>query len=222
MNRDEICTGYRDEATLLFRSENEKAARRAAPRRASFESLRSTGAKSSGSSKRGSKSPATNSDVLISGGLGSDAKGKGKEKDGGELTSEDMAGLTLENPFPWAKSVPEAAMPSLEDQAISQFFEKYVMYPCNLGSTPGFLEHLPSLFKDVQLEGRFALRWAVRAAAYAGMSSDEGSVKMGDKALLCYGRALASLGEALRDKERVVDDYTLMTVVVLDLFEVSG
>ncbi len=44
------------------------------------------------------------------------------------------------------------------------------MYPCNQTSSPGFLEHLPCMFKEVNIEGRYALRWAVQAAGYADSS----------------------------------------------------
>jgi hypothetical protein len=104
---------------------------------------------------------------------------------------------------------------------VSEFFEKYVMYPCNNGSSHGFLEHLPSLFEEVKTEGRVALRWAVRAAAYASVSNDQGNKALIDNALQCYGLALAALGESLAEIHAAPDDYTLMTVVVLDLFEVS-
>jgi hypothetical protein len=95
-----------------------------------------------------------------------------------------------------------------------------VMYPCNQGSTPGFLEHLPSLFKEFQTEGRLALRWAVRAAAYASLSKDQDNEALGNKALQCYGRSLSALGDALKDNTKSPDDFTLMTVVILDIFEV--
>jgi hypothetical protein len=215
LKRNELCEGYRDDTTLLFRSENEKAARHSAnyqlTRRASFgSSPRST--TSSASNKSSLKSPSRHQ---------SQSTQSKKSSDLAELTVNDIGGLKLDSPFPWAKSIPEKAMPSAEDQAISQFFEKFVMYPCNTSSSPGFLEHLPSLFKDVQVEGRMALRWAVRAAAYAGLSNESGSMTIGDKAVRCYGLALKALGEALKDPERVPDDYTLMTVVILDMFEVS-
>jgi hypothetical protein len=107
------------------------------------------------------------------------------------LIIEDLtnlsAGLTysldLPNPYPWAKNAPPVSKLSVEDQAVDQFFEKYVMYPCNNGSSPGFLEHLPSLFKAGKYrEGRVALRWAVRAASYASLSNDQNDPALGNKA----------------------------------------
>lgn len=137
------------------------------------------------------------------------------------LSTLEISGLDLSSPYPWAKHVPEALAPAIEDQAVSDFFEKYVMYPCNNGSSPGFLEHLPSLFEEVKTERRAALRWAVRAAAYASISSDQANAALRNKALQCYGLALSALGQSLKDLSAVPDDYTLMTVVVMDLFEVS-
>ena len=112
------------------------------------------------------------------------------------------------------------SIPTVEDHIITDFFEKYVVYPCSDRSSPGFLEHLPSLFKEVEVEGRYALRWAVRAAAYASMSATEQKDGHRQRALHCYGLALSALGVALSDPKRALDDYTLMTIVVLDLFEV--
>jgi hypothetical protein len=94
------------------------------------------------------------------------------------------------------------------------------MYPCNQGSSPGFLEHLPSLFREPRAEGRLALRWAVRAAAYASLSNDQDNTALGNKALQCYGRSLTALADALKKGEKSPDDYVLMTIVVLDMFEV--
>lgn len=140
--------------------------------------------------------------------------------DSSELLDQPDLNIKLSAPYPWAKAVPESALPSAEDMAVEQFFEKYVMYPCNQGSSPGFLEHLPSLFREPRAEGRLALRWAVRAAAYAGLSNDQDNTTLGNKALQCYGRSLTALADALKKGEKSPDDYVLMTIVVLDMFEV--
>jgi hypothetical protein len=140
--------------------------------------------------------------------------------DPSDIPSTVASNLKLPTPYPWAKAVPDVALPSAEDIAVDQFFEKYVMYPCNQGSSPGFLEHLPSLFREFRLEGRLALRWAVRAAAYASLSNDQDNVALGDKALQCYGRSLSALGTALKQDTQEPNDFILMTVVILDIFEV--
>jgi len=114
----------------------------------------------------------------------------------------------------------QTSVPSIEDEAVSSFFNDFVVSPCNNSSTPGFLEHLPGLFNEVRVEGRFALRWAVLAAGYASLSREHDDSRFSDLALNCYGRALSGLGESLADFDVSPDDYVLMTVVVLDLFEV--
>jgi hypothetical protein len=124
--------------------------------------------------------------------------------------------------YPWTKNVPKALEPPAEDWVVSEFFEKYVMYPCNHSSSPGFLEYLPCLFEEVKTKGRQALRWAVRAAAYASISNDQDNSLLGNKALECYGLALSALAQSLKDPGVKPDDYILMTVVVLDLFEVRS
>ncbi|CAM1502040.1 Fc.00g040240.m01.CDS01 [Cosmosporella sp. VM-42] len=99
------------------------------------------------------------------------------------------------------------------------FMDKYVIYPCNSSSSPGFLEHLPGLFKEVNIEGRYALRWAVQAASFADLSKEQGSNDLTAKALEHYGNALSALGKSLAEKGKTPDDYDLMTVVILDIFE---
>ncbi|KAH8879488.1 hypothetical protein GQ53DRAFT_671915 [Thozetella sp. PMI_491] len=126
-----------------------------------------------------------------------------------------LSGLDLST----ASGAPSIPQCPPEDQAVSQFFEKYVMYPCNNQSSPGFLEHLPVLFYEARIEGRLALRWAVRAAAYASLAGDQSSSGLGAKALKCYGLALSALGDALRTSTARPDGQVLMTVVVLDIFE---
>lgn len=120
----------------------------------------------------------------------------------------------------WLKQQPAQTPTSIEDHVVDQFMEKFVLYPCNETSSPGFLEHLPSLFRGVNIEGRYALRWAVRAAAYADLSKDAGGEPLARKALHCYGMALSALGTSLAERAKVPDDYDLMTVVILDIFEV--
>ena len=136
------------------------------------------------------------------------------------LTPGEATGIKLRNQRPWLKDLPSEVTPPVEEQAVDNFMEKYVMYPCNQTSSPGFLEHLPSMFQEVNVNGRYALRWAVRASAYADLSKDQDSDVLARKALQCYGMALSALGDSLGTPGKVPDDYDLMTVVVLDIFEV--
>lgn len=200
--RGDICSGYRDESSLIFRNENEKASRKHVRRRASASSLTRSAAPGQGSAKSGTLHEHVSQDDLSLSGLVEFSSSK--------------------TPYPWVKNVPQASAPSPEDQAVSRFFEKYVMYPCNHGSSPGFLEQLPGLFGEVNSEGRLALRWAVRAAAYASLSNERDDPALGNNAIKCYGRALSALAESLAQTKAAPDDHILMTVVVLDLFEVGS
>lgn len=138
------------------------------------------------------------------------------------LARGEAASIKLKNPYPWLKELSSGMRAPVEDQAVDNFMDKYVIYPCNQTSSPGFLEHLPCMFQEVNINGRHALRWAIRAAAYADISKDQDSNVLVRKALQCYGMALSALRESLTATPgKVPDDYDLMTVVILDIFEVS-
>ncbi|CAH0054547.1 unnamed protein product [Clonostachys solani] len=109
----------------------------------------------------------------------------------------------------------------LKDEAVSTFLDNYVLYPCNESSSPGFLEHLPGLFKEVNVSGRLALRWAVEAASLADHSCRKNDADSARKALQQYSQSLNALGKSLSKNGKEPDDYDLMTVVVLDIFEAS-
>lgn len=128
-------------------------------------------------------------------------------------------GTESDKPHSWLNHQPKNQQTSDSDGAVDRFLDKYVMYPCNETSFPGFLEHLPCLFKEVNIEGRHALRWAVQAAAYADVSNTKGDLSVG-KSLHYYGMALSALSESLAQLGKEPDDYDLMTMVILDLFEV--
>jgi hypothetical protein len=145
----------------------------------------------------------------------------GRNADPSALTPNELASIRLKNSHPWLKGPPSVMERPVEDQAVDNFIDKYVIYPCNQTSSPGFLEHLPCMFQEVNIDGRYALRWAVRAAAYADVSKDQESDVISRKALQCYGMALSALGESLAAPRKVPDDYDLMTVVILDIFEVG-
>ncbi|KAI1875077.1 uncharacterized protein JN550_002506 [Neoarthrinium moseri] len=205
IKRNDICEGYRDEATIIFRHETVKV----------IEHARASAAYFSPSSSSGSLRRSRSEDGLQESRRSSLAVGS----DPSDLTQEELDAVPPGQRLPWLKEAPSRVPQSVEDQAVDRFMEKYVMYPCNETSSPGFLEHLPGLFKDVNVPGRFALRWAVRAAGYADLSQDSDGDKLSQKALHCYGMALSALGESLAEPGKAPDDYDLMTVVVLDVFE---
>ncbi|KAI1101833.1 hypothetical protein F4804DRAFT_287701 [Jackrogersella minutella] len=205
VNRNEICEGYRDEATIIFRYETDKVIEHAS----AATSFTSSDTFSKG--RRRSRSTGNKSDW---------SRLSPTFIDPSDFTEEEIASLKLSDRLPWAKkTTPIPLRPSPEDEAVNLFIDKYVIYPCAETSSPGFLEHLPSLFQDVNVGGRFALRWAVRAAAYADLSKVQNNNALAKKALYCYGMSLNALGESISPQGKVPDDYDLMTVVMLDIFE---
>jgi len=214
INRSEVCEGYRDESSLIFQHETEKVIG-LAHARASQPFLPSTSSEAHASARKRSKSVDATSRPVFS------LPGQDMNLDPSELAPGEAAGIRLRNLRPWLKEMPPEMMPSVEEQAVDSFMDKYVMYPCNQTSSPGFLEHLPLMFQEVNVNGRYALRWAVRAAAYADLSRDQDGDALARKALECYGVALSALGDSLDTPGKVPDDYDLMTVVVLDIFEAS-
>ncbi|KAI0161841.1 hypothetical protein GGR52DRAFT_586104 [Hypoxylon sp. FL1284] len=203
IKRNEVCEGYRDESTIVFRYETKKVIERGNVTAFSSRPAVSTQRprRKSWSSEDASSQAST---TFI---------------DPSDFTKEELAGLNLPKPFPWVKTTPAHLRPSPENELVDRFLDKYVIYPCSESSSPGFLEHLPCLFKDVNVKGRFALRWAVRAAAYADCSTAQESEALANKAFHCYGMSLSALGDSLSAAGKVPDDYDLMTTVMLDIFE---
>lgn len=211
VNRNEVCEGYRDEASIIFRHETEKV----------IEHARASQLLLSPSSQASSQPPVRKRSRSVGGDSRWSAVSN-QNADTSVLAPREAASIKLKNPHPWLKGPSSGVRAPVEDQVVDNFMDKYVIYPCNQTSSPGFLEHLPCMFQEVNIDGRYALRWAVRAAAYADISKDQDSNVLVRKALQCYGMALSALGDSLTATPgKVPDDYDLMTVVVLDIFEVS-
>ncbi|KAI8721977.1 Zn(2)-C6 fungal-type domain-containing protein [Fusarium sp. LHS14.1] len=190
--RSELCVGYRDEGDLMFQHETEKIVQRS--QTASI----STASTSSPPSRR--------------------TRSRSLER-ASESSFTSRTSLNLPSAFPWLKNPSSIKTLSDKDQAAGLFMDKYVLFPCNESSSPGFLQHLPCLFKEVNVEGRYALRWAVQACAFADLSREQSSEELVGRSLECYGRALNALGQSLAEKDKAPDDYDLMAVVILDIFE---
>jgi hypothetical protein len=189
--RGEQCGGYREESSLIFRSENERLDNH-------LNSL-------------GTNAALPNTSF-----------------------SKDLSWKLPANGNPTTDSTSSRAGPPLSPSALStsgtatddaeawHFFDRFVMYPCNSGSSLGFLEHLPSLFIECNVKHRYALRYAVLAAAHASSINDPDDKTSKQQAFHYYGLALSALSESLQGVITERDDHVLMTVVVLDIFEVSS
>ncbi|KAF5983200.1 hypothetical protein FBULB1_3892 [Fusarium bulbicola] len=138
-----------------------------------------------------------------------------------ESSFSSIASINLPAAFPWLRDQSKTEPVSKDEQITSMFMDKYVLLPCNESSSPGFLEHLPCLFKEVNIEGRYALRFAVQACAFADLSREQSPEELVKRSLEHYGYALGALGQSLAERNKTPDDYDLMTVVMLDIFEVD-
>ncbi|KAF5642003.1 hypothetical protein F25303_6702 [Fusarium sp. NRRL 25303] len=194
--RNELCVGYRDEGDLMFQHETAKVV---------LKSQASTPSNSSSSSS--SKSPRENR-----------TRSRSVERTS-ESSFSSTTPVNLPAAFPWLKDQPKTESVSKDEQIANMFMEKYVLLPCHESSSPGFLEHLPCLFKEVNIEGRYALRFAVQACALADLSREQSSEELVKRSLERYGYALSALGQSLAEKNKTPDDYDLMAVVMLDIFE---
>jgi hypothetical protein len=215
LKRNEDCSGYRELTApkFIFKDENERTAI-ASLRRSqhSTKSNLSTWTLSQArSSATTSPSASLPEEVVIQ-------------------SSIQLSHINL-NPTPWlapSLTANDSSTKFEEKNVIDSFFNKYVLPPCTSTSTPGFLEYLPMLFEEVPIAGRTSLRHAVRAVSYASLATSMSKVSPEVKdvrrcADMYYGKALKCLSETLaseKDEEKV-SDYALMTVVLLDLFEVS-
>ncbi|CAK7221945.1 hypothetical protein SBRCBS47491_004702 [Sporothrix bragantina] len=167
INRNEVCEGYRDTASLIFRHETDKVIENAQTSHAS--SSPSSQVSSGASARMRSRSVDASSTSGRRSLLAAQAS-----VDASALAPHEAKGVNTSNTHRWLKVPPPKQMQRpVEEQAVDIFMDKYVLYPCNQTSSPGFLEHLPSMFQEVNnMSGRHALRWSVRAAAYADISKD--------------------------------------------------
>jgi hypothetical protein len=160
----------------------------------------------------------------VSNSSNSSSQGRHTRSRSAERTSEgsfaSSSSINLPPAFPWLKAQSTTRLLSEDDQVANLFIDKYVLLPCNESSSAGFLEHLPSLFKEVNIQGHYALRFAVQACAFADLSREQSSEALARKSLEFYGHALTALGQSLAEKHKTPDDYDLMTTVMLDMFEV--
>lgn len=70
-------------------------------------------------------------------------------------------------------------------------------------------------------EDGHVLREAIEAVGMAGISNVSDAPDVASKSKRQYGRALASLNQALKDPTQALADTTLMAVILLGLYEVD-
>jgi Fungal specific transcription factor domain len=101
--------------------------------------------------------------------------------------------------------------PSYDEQAISYFMSSFVP------SSPFY--YLPDIYTTTPPTTRDALSSAILAASFASLSVHTGNGELMNHARLHYSRALTQTNSALASSNTAILDNSLMSVLILGLFE---
>lgn len=114
-------------------------------------------------------------------------------------------------------SVSRALSQPIDELGANFFFANYSLNEPPLSK--GYHSWLTGMYRA---EGtNYALRAAIEAAGMAGISNISYAPGVASRSKECYGRALAATKQALSDPVESVADTTLLTVILLGLFEVK-
>lgn len=101
--------------------------------------------------------------------------------------------------------------------SISRFVHHFVEPPSPAG-LPGYLEFLPAMLNSADK----SLQTSLLATSLAALANISGMQQLHTESRIQYGRALRSLQSSLRDKSISTDDHTLVSIMLLQKYEVSG
>lgn len=102
---------------------------------------------------------------------------------------------------------------------VDYFFSTYTL-PCSkVTSDDGFLDYLPTLYRQSRKDS--CLRVAVSAVAYASVLAFQDCQWMQEVVARRYAQATGLVEEALKDEIEAGKDSTLMAILLLSMFEVS-
>lgn len=118
------------------------------------------------------------------------------------------------------QSVPSPIQHELEARARDIFYAEWIAYPHGCGENPGYLELLPGM--EARASPHSALGLAVDAFALANIHHFQvSSCSLRQLARAKYGAALSAIRKAVVSGSFGVDDSMLMTLLIIDMFEVS-
>jgi hypothetical protein len=106
-------------------------------------------------------------------------------------------------------------VPSIEDQAVGFFFSNYVVQPTFIPR--GQYDFLPELLNQPHTER--ILQTSVTAAGLAGLANATKCPQIMKQAQQQYANALAMTNKALRTRATAVRDSTIISVILLGLYE---
>jgi hypothetical protein len=117
--------------------------------------------------------------------------------------------------YPTPESLTREIVPSIEDQALGFFIGNYVARPSLVPR--GQFEWVTELLGQTAPEE--ILKFSVNAASLAGFANATKNPVIMQQAQAAYGSALRLTNNALRVKETAVKDSTLISVILLGLYE---
>lgn len=116
-------------------------------------------------------------------------------------------------------TITAALLPNWEDRSVNLFFRNFTLAG-NKNGSPGYFAFLPEMYQASQIGSGLSL--AIQAASYAAMANRSNLFWLEEKARSMYGQALTSVNQLLRRSEEATKDDTIVAVLLLVVFEVSG
>ena len=122
--------------------------------------------------------------------------------------------------FALSYTVPQAFRESPEQAALCYFFSTYVLLPCNPDATRGYMGCIQPLYTTAKLGSVMSV--ATSALALSMLGNHPGRQAERLLSHLAFGKALLLANQAIQDPVQVKTDETLMAVLLLGMYEVSG
>lgn len=193
------CHGYRDVLSMMFRDETAVVAKKAKKR---YEALaRQTPLSSSDPQERQLSRTSSSQESTV---IWTDVEA--------HLLVPPVSSILG---YPTPESMTREITPSIEDQAMGFFISNHVSQP---GLVPrGQYEWLLEAMSQPGCEE--ILRNSANAACLAGLANSTKNSVIMAKAQAAYGSALRMTNKALQFRETAVKDSTLMSVIMLGLYE---
>ncbi|KAF1838352.1 hypothetical protein BDW02DRAFT_542175 [Decorospora gaudefroyi] len=196
------CHGYRDMLSMMFKNENEVVAKRAEKR---YEEL----------ARRRVSMPPPEAESYIPGSEASTSRSFDHKEMAHQPDMTRTQKLSVARYPSTPESILSVVMPNLEDQAQGFFIANYVAPPSLVPR--GQFEWLPRLLAQPNVDA--VLSYSVNAVSLAGFATAVKDPTILRKSRIAYVSALNMTNDALRVKETAVKDSTLISVILLGMYE---
>lgn len=200
-----VCSGYRDELSLMFRDESEQVVQKASSRK-SPQPRRSRG--KSGTPTTRTASPKTDDGLSVKG----EILNFNDFNINPQQQQRQQQLVRLPNPGPLVIQ-PSSCTSELEAAC---FFARWTTFPGALWA----MNTIPDLFMSEGTSSEKAMKASVVSAGTAMVSRIRNSQSLKHTAERQYGHALQLMSAALSDEKEVKANSTLSAVIILAMFEV--